>query len=91
MPCTSRKLLKKIYKVTTEWDGKHYIGITLDWDYKLRQVHLCSLVNAGIHPEGSQTSPPRRPKETNTTLPKCRDKLWSEKAICDATIGRTAY
>ena len=26
--------------VTTEWEGKQYIGITLDWDYERRQVHL---------------------------------------------------
>jgi hypothetical protein len=32
--------LEENYKVTTEWDGKRYIGITLDWDYKRRQVHL---------------------------------------------------
>ena len=28
------------YTVTTEWDGQEYIGITLDWEYKRRQVHL---------------------------------------------------
>ena len=32
--------LKEKYTVTTEWDGKRYIGITLDWDYKRRQVHI---------------------------------------------------
>jgi hypothetical protein len=32
--------LEDHYGVTTEWDGKRYIGITLDWDYKQRQVHL---------------------------------------------------
>ena len=26
--------LEDNYKVTTGWDGKQYIGITLDWDYK---------------------------------------------------------
>ena len=26
--------LEDNYKVTTGWDGKRYIGITLDWDYK---------------------------------------------------------
>ena len=26
--------LKEDYKVTTKWDGKLYISITLDWDYK---------------------------------------------------------
>jgi len=32
--------LEEDYKVTTEWDGKRYIRITLDWDYERRQVHL---------------------------------------------------
>ena len=34
--------LQKDYKVTTDWSGTRYIGITLDldWDYKRRQVHL---------------------------------------------------
>ena len=32
--------VEKKYTVTSEWDGRRYIGITLDWDYKRRQVHL---------------------------------------------------
>ena len=32
--------LEENYKVTTEWNGKGYIGITLDWDHKIQQVHL---------------------------------------------------
>ena len=35
-----KKALEADYTVTTEWEGKRYIGITLDWDYKRRQVHL---------------------------------------------------
>jgi len=35
-----KETLKKDYKLTTEWDGKIYSGITLDWDHKQRQVHL---------------------------------------------------
>jgi hypothetical protein len=35
-----KKTLEENYTVTTEWDGTRYIGITLDWDYKRRQVHL---------------------------------------------------
>ena len=35
-----RDTLKGHYKVTTDWTGGRYIGITLDWDYKRRQVHL---------------------------------------------------
>ena len=28
------------YRVKTDWKGNKYIGITLDWDYTKRQVHL---------------------------------------------------
>jgi hypothetical protein len=35
-----KQTLEENYKVTLEWDGRRYIGITLDWDYKRRQVHL---------------------------------------------------
>eukprot|EP00804_Cyclotella_cryptica_P005371 CCRYP_017428-RA/>CCRYP_017428-RA protein AED:0.30 eAED:0.30 QI:0/0/0/1/1/1/2/0/492 len=33
-------ILKEHYTVTTDWTGTHYIGITLNWDYAKRQVHL---------------------------------------------------
>jgi len=32
--------LENDYSVTTEWEEKRYIGITLDWDCKQQQVHL---------------------------------------------------
>ena len=35
-----KQTIDKNYTVTVEWDGKRYIGITLDWDYKRRQVHM---------------------------------------------------
>ena len=35
-----KKALESDYKVTTDWTGARYIGITLDWDYERRQVHL---------------------------------------------------
>ncbi len=35
-----KKVLKTHYKLTCDWTGMRYIGITLDWDYKKRQVHL---------------------------------------------------
>ena len=35
-----KQTLEENYKVTTEWDGTRYIGITIDWDYKRKQVHL---------------------------------------------------
>ncbi|KAL7490093.1 hypothetical protein ACHAW6_016101 [Cyclotella cf. meneghiniana] len=35
-----KEALEQDYTVTTEWDGRRYIGITLDWDYERRRVHL---------------------------------------------------
>ncbi len=32
--------LEQHYKVTNDWTGTRYIGITLDWDYVNRKVHL---------------------------------------------------
>ena len=33
-------VLKQNYKITEDWNGKKYIGLTLDWDYENKQVHL---------------------------------------------------
>jgi hypothetical protein len=35
-----KNALKEHYKLTCDWTGKQYIGITLDWDYKKRHIHL---------------------------------------------------
>ena len=32
--------LEEHYKLTCDWTGRRYIGITLDWDDKRRQVHI---------------------------------------------------
>ena len=34
------KVLKEHYEVAEDWEGTKYCGITLDWDYIKRQVHL---------------------------------------------------
>ena len=28
------------YDYTTDWEGKRYLGLTFDWDYDARKVHL---------------------------------------------------
>ena len=33
-------VLREHYEVDTDWDGKKYCGITLDWDYVKGEVHL---------------------------------------------------
>jgi hypothetical protein len=35
-----KNALEEHYKLTCDWTGKWYIGITLDWDYNKHQVHL---------------------------------------------------
>ena len=35
-----KQTLEEHYKFKTEWYGTRYIVITLDWDYRHRQVHL---------------------------------------------------
>jgi len=35
-----KNMLEQHYKLTCDWTGTRYIGITLDWDYNKRQVHL---------------------------------------------------
>jgi hypothetical protein len=35
-----KNTLEEHYKLTCDWTGTRYIGITLDWDYNKRQVHL---------------------------------------------------
>jgi hypothetical protein len=33
-------VIKEFYDCTEEWDGTRYLGLTLDWDYEKRKVHL---------------------------------------------------
>ena len=35
-----KSVLEEHYEVSTDWAGKKYIGLTLDWDYKGRKVHV---------------------------------------------------
>jgi hypothetical protein len=32
--------IQEHYKCKAEWDGGRYLGLTLDWDYEKREVHL---------------------------------------------------
>jgi hypothetical protein len=34
------EVLKKDYTCDTDWDGTRYLGLSLDWDYKNRHIHL---------------------------------------------------
>ena len=34
------RILKEHYEISEDWSGRKYIGITFDWDYAKRRVHL---------------------------------------------------
>ena len=34
------QVLRQDYEIEEDWEGTHYLGITLDWDYTKREVHL---------------------------------------------------
>ena len=50
-----KSVLDQHYTITTDWSGQRYIVITLDWDYKQRQVHLsipiihCKYIHKNIY------------------------------------------
>ena len=33
-------LLQQTFKVSTDWDGKNFCGLTIDWNYKQRYVNV---------------------------------------------------
>ena len=33
-------VIDEFYDFTTDWEGKRYLGLTFDWDYDSRKVHL---------------------------------------------------
>eukprot|EP00804_Cyclotella_cryptica_P030137 CCRYP_009543-RA/>CCRYP_009543-RA protein AED:0.35 eAED:0.35 QI:0/0/0/1/0/0/2/0/428 len=35
-----KSVIEEHYKCSADWSGKRYIGITIDWDYANRKVHL---------------------------------------------------
>ena len=34
------QVLKQNYEIEEDWEGTRYLGITIDWDYKKREVHM---------------------------------------------------
>jgi hypothetical protein len=62
------KVLKEHYEVEENWEGKQYLGITLDWDYKNHEVHLsmpeyveCTLAQFNNPAPSPNTSPINTP------------------------------
>ena len=41
-------VLSKSYKILSDWEGKRYLGLELDWDNEKREVHL-SMIAYGVN------------------------------------------
>ena len=35
-----KQVLEQYYAITTDWGGTKYVGLTIDWQYKTKQVHI---------------------------------------------------
>ena len=57
-------VLEEHYDISTDWHGKKYIGLTLDWDYEKREVHtsMPGYVDRGLTEFGHK--PPARRQDS---------------------------
>ena len=82
-----KKTLGQDYTVTTEWDRKRYIGITLDWDYKQGQVHF-SMSNY-IKKAIKQLNHKRQTVQ-HQPFPRAKINYGAKKSIRNTTVNCTA-
>ena len=83
-----KKALEADCTVTTEWEGKRYIGITLDWDYKRLQVHL-SMPNY-VKKALKQFKHELKRKQDAPYLPCSPHQIWRQETIRNTTINCAA-
>ena len=38
-----KTILEQNYEILTDWTGKKYVGLTIDWDRHRKEVHICML------------------------------------------------
>jgi hypothetical protein len=62
--------LRQMYKITVNWEGTLYLGLTLCWDYVKRTVDLSmpGYINAALHQ--FQHSAPAHPQDAAHTWSK---------------------
>jgi hypothetical protein len=57
-------VLEKKYKITNDWTGTLYVGLTLAWNYKARTVDLSMPGYVAKALERFQHPPPKRPQHS---------------------------
>ncbi len=81
-----KNTLKEDYKLTFNWTGTQYIGITLDWDYKKMTGVF---VDAKLHEESLEMIPTHCWQTTALTLSEHTNSIWCQEAIRNAGIDCT--
>jgi hypothetical protein len=80
------KVLEAHYKLTCDWTGQRYISITLNWDYKQRQVHLSM---PGYVKKALKQFHPENETSAAFPIPMCTNKIRGHQTICNAGINST--
>ncbi len=63
-------VLQKYYTISVDWEGKKYVGLTIDWDYDGREVHLSmpNYVEKALKRFG-HTKPKKRQNQPHEHIP----------------------
>jgi hypothetical protein len=56
-------ILKEHYTISSDWEGKRYLGLDLDWDYDNRTVHLSMLAYVANALKRFHHQQPRKPQD----------------------------
>ena len=56
-------VLIKSYNISSDWEGKQYLGLDLDWNYEKREVHLSMLTYVDDTLKHFNNKKPRKPQD----------------------------
>jgi hypothetical protein len=72
--------LSQDYTINTNWEGTRYLGLTLQWDYSQRKVHLFmpGYIEKCSHPIWSQ----KARQTTDATISPHHTHIWRNNTIC---------
>jgi hypothetical protein len=82
-----KNTLEEHYKLTCDWTGTRYIGITLDWDYKKTTG---ASVEAKLREESLETIPTHCRQTTALTLSERTNSIWCQEAIRSAIASQSS-
>jgi hypothetical protein len=82
------KTLMEHYEIFSDWAGKHYIGLTLQWDYYNRLVHLLMPGYCEKEGQGFHHTAPKKPQ--HQPYPSAPHTYSSKQQFCDSVDTSSA-